>query len=795
MNKKIIYQNNNQIVFANGVFGVAYKLELPEKYSMGEQDYISLNEYWNKALKDLPIGTIFYKQDVFLKEKFDTSNFRNTNFLENATARHYNGMDYINHDCYLFFLLPSQEVINESLTNPFKKLDKKIFEGYDGKMNAFIESVLETVQYLNSVKLQGGNRLIISEMEDLLLKEYYDLYFNLFDDEKISDRFFNTNNINIGTKYASMICMLDENKLPETLATHRKDKYLSNDKTVFFKNYGENFSFDLEFSHIYNQICIIDDNRKHLDDLRKRNDQLHKSSSFDKQNVHFAKVTDDIITDIVQNIDNIRIVRGHNNIIIIADTEEELARNVLKANEQFRDIDIKPYVPTGNYLNALFNNSFPFFTQYLTENQLYIASLEIFCSFLNNTGNYKNDNNGILYNSRLSNIPVYLDTWDEKKKNINARNFFILSPTGFGKSFNANHIISSYYSQGVKTVIVDLGGSYKKLAALFPNDTAYITYEQGKSIGVNPFNIQEITTEKLEELVEFIGVHYKRGGEVSEMEKTSLRKLVEAYYNSSYSDYSLPDFVLFIKESVDILEKLEIKDEFFNREEFLHLMSEFVGNGAYAFLYKKSEKDLGEDIKDKKIIVFELDQARENQLLLTVMLQLVSTTINKVIWNDKSTRGIVLFDEVAEQLQWDGVLRRIQYFYQAIRKQNGAIGIILQSESQLPESPLSKSIVENTQVLYVLNAKDYRSLQNRFGLSEHAYYQLCSIQSNFSAKRPYSEIFIMRGNVHQVYRLEVPKQVYWAYQTEGADNQKLLNMYNECGNMETAINKFLTLNQ
>ncbi len=795
MNKKIIYQNNNQIVFANGVFGVAYKLELPEKYSMGEQDYISLNEYWNKALKDLPIGTIFYKQDVFLKEKFDTSNFRNTNFLENATARHYNGMDYINHDCYLFFLLPSQEVINESLTNPFKKLDKKIFEGYDGKMNAFIESVLETVQYLNSVKLQGGNRLIISEMEDLLLKEYYDLYFNLFDDEKISDRFFNTNNINIGTKYASMICMLDENKLPETLATHRKDKYLSNDKTVFFKNYGENFSFDLEFSHIYNQICIIDDNRKHLDDLRKRNDQLHKSSSFDKQNVHFAKVTDDIITDIVENIDNIRIVRGHNNIIIIADTEEELARNVLKANEQFRDIDIKPYVPTGNYLNALFNNSFPFFTQYLTENQLYIASLEIFCSFLNNTGNYKNDNNGILYNSRLSNIPVYLDTWDEKKKNINARNFFILSPTGFGKSFNANHIISSYYSQGVKTVIVDLGGSYKKLAALFPNDTAYITYEQGKSIGVNPFNIQEITTEKLEELVEFIGVHYKRGGEVSEMEKTSLRKLVEAYYNSSYSDYSLPDFVLFIKESVDILEKLEIKDEFFNREEFLHLMSEFVGNGAYAFLYKKSEKDLGEDIKDKKIIVFELDQARENQLLLTVMLQLVSTTINKVIWNDKSTRGIVLFDEVAEQLQWDGVLRRIQYFYQAIRKQNGAIGIILQSESQLPESPLSKSIVENTQVLYVLNAKDYRSLQNRFGLSEHAYYQLCSIQSNFSAKRPYSEIFIMRGNVHQVYRLEVPKQVYWAYQTEGADNQKLLNMYNECGNMETAINKFLTLNQ
>ncbi len=68
---------------------------------------------------------------------------------------------------------------------------------------------------------------------------------------------------------------------------------------------------------------------------------------------------------------------------------------------------------------------------------------------------------------------------------------------------------------------------------------------------------------------------------------------------------------------------------------------------------------------------------------------------------------------------------------------------------------------------------------------------MCSIQSNFSAQRPYSEIFIMRGKIHQVYRLEVPKQVYWAYQTEGADNQKLLDVYEECGDMETAINKFL----
>jgi conjugal transfer ATP-binding protein TraC len=788
---KYLYLEENKIVFANGVFALGYKLELPEKYSLGKDDYISLNEYWNKALKDLPIGSIFYKQDVFLKTAFDSSNFRNTNFLENATQKHFDGMTYIKHDCYLFFILPSQEVINHSLINPFKKLNKKDFDGFDKKIDAFIQSVSETVQYLNSIKLQGGNRLVVSEMEDYFLKNYYDLYFNLFDESKISDRIFNHSDIIIGTQHASLICMLDEEKLPDTFSTHRKDKYLSNDKTEFFKNYGENFSFDLDFSHIYNQICVIDDNRKHLDDLRKRNEQLKKSSSFDKQNKYFADVTDGIIQDLVENIDTVRMIRGHNNIIVIADSEQELSSNVLKVNEQFRDIDVKPYVPTGNYLNALYNNSFPFFSQYLTERQLYIASLEMFCTFLNNTGNYKNENTGILYNSRLANTPVYVDTWDDKKKNINARNFFILAPTGFGKSFNANHIISSYYSQGTKIVIIDLGGSYKKLSALFPNDIAYITYESGKSLGINAFDIKELTSDILDELVENVGVHYRVGKEVSDVEKTSLRMLIEHYYKVTSSDYSLPNFVLFIKNNSDILESLKIKKEFFNRDEFLHLMSAFTEDGSYSFLYAKSDSDIGEEIKDKKIIVFELDKAKDSQLLLTVMLQLVYTTIDKVIWRDKANKGVVLFDEVAESLKWDGVLGRIGYYFQAIRKQNAAVGIVLQSESQLPVSPISKAIVENTQVLYVLGAKDFRSLQNRFGLSEHAYYQLCSIQSDFSAKRPYSELFIMRGKIHQVYRLETPKQVYWAYQTEGADNQKLLDIYDECQDMEKAINQFL----
>ncbi|MDN3710455.1 hypothetical protein QW060_26945 [Myroides ceti] len=84
-------------------------------------------------------------------------------------------------------------------------------------------------------------------------------------------------------------------------------------------------------------------------------------------------------------------------------------------------MDIKAYLPISNYLNATFNYSFPLFSQYFSNKQTYRANLNLAVSLFNNTTNYKNDDEGILFNSRFnSNIPVRIDTWDEEKKYMNA---------------------------------------------------------------------------------------------------------------------------------------------------------------------------------------------------------------------------------------------------------------------------------------------------------------------------------------------------------------------------------------
>lgn len=783
----------NTLIGSQGSFVFGFRIHLPEKYALGQNDYDLLNDYWSKTLRDLPTGTIFFKQDIFKEKEFDSSFLPARNFLEKSTKEYYQGIPYLEHTTNIFFIMPNQSIILKNLKNPVRPPQKKMFSEFDEKIKNFSVAVDQAVGFLKNIKLSGGNGIAIEPLTKEYLNSYYGYINSGLNDSYDVDILNEWNYLRVGTQYASILKFPNEEKFPDTLATARKDDSFSNDKSVFFKNYGDNFSFDLNFNHIYNQVAFIDDNKKHYKDAQENNENLGKFKKFDSINNHWKEKTDEMLKQMAENSDTERIIRGHNNIVVFAQSENELENRLNKVSERFKDIDIREQRVFGTNLLALYEYSFPLNAHLFVEDHYYIANLEMFASFLILTGKYNDDKEGVLYNSRLGNVPVTVDVWDEDKKYIKARNFFILAPTGFGKSFNANHIISHHYASGAKQVIIDLGGSYKKLAALFPNDTAYITYNEGDNLGINPFALAQgevLTADKTEELTEFIGVHFKRDKAMNEQERASLRKIVELYYKQITYGHSLPSFVnSFIIDKEEIIKLLDIKKEFFNVDEFVLLMSEFVQAGIYSFLYdNENKKEFGADLIDKKIIIFELDRIRSNKLLLSIMLQLISTTIDKVIWTDKSTRGIILFDEVAEQLQWDGMLRRIQWFYQAIRKQNGSIGIILQAVSQLPENPLSNSIIENTQVLYVLNAKDYRALQKRFDLSEHAYYQLSSISSNFQTERPYSEIFIMRGDKHQIYRLEVPKEVYWAYQTEGKENQKLMDIYDKVQNMEEAIN-------
>lgn len=99
------------------------------------------------------------------------------------------------------------------------------------------------------------------------------------------------------------------------------------------------------------------------------------------------------------------------------------------------------------------------------------------------------------------------------------------------------------------------------------------------------------------------------------------------------------------------------------------------------------------------------------------------------------------------------------------------------------------------QVIYSLrNEKGYEELKNRLSLSSHDLNQLKSIRNNLSGVRKYTEIFIKIGKESNIFRLEVPKEVYAAYLTDGSESEAIMKLYEKYGSMEKAINEFITKN-
>ena len=468
----------------------------------------------------------------------------------------------------------------------------------------------------------------------------------------------------------------------------------------------------------------------------------------------------------------------------------------LKVKTEFKELDIIPYYPKGEERKNYILNSYCGFSSNFSNEDLYVTDLKhALCLFINNT-NYKSDSTGIIFNDREHNIPILKDVWDEKKKRIKARNFAIFSPTGEGKSFLANNILRQYFESGIRLVIIDLGGSYTKFAKLYPGEYAILRYESGKNLGINPFYIRnpdDLTPERLEDLSVFLFELFTSDLKVTKAESVSIKKILRYYYECTPNKHSLDSFYHFIESNQkDLLQNLKIHPDYFNITNFLHIMSEYVGDGLYSFLFEVTE-DQTYKIEDKRLVVFELDEVRENKEILSVMLKLIKSAIQRTIWKNRSEKGIILFDEFAKQLKFKNVLESVEFYYQAIRKQNGAIGIILQSINQLPDNSTSASILDNTQVIYSLhNEKGYEELGKRLNLSKHDLNQLKSIKNNFTGPRKYTEIFIKIGKHSNVFRLEVPKEVYAAYLTDGSENDLIMALYKKHQSMEKAINEFIS---
>jgi len=82
----------------------------------------------------------------------------------------------------------------------------------------------------------------------------------------------------------------------------------------------------------------------------------------------------------------------------------------------------------------------------------------------------------------------------------------------------------------------------------------------------------------------------------------------------------------------------------------------------------------------------------------------------------------------------------------------------------------------------------YKAIERSFELPEVATYLMKNIKSNKSLeKRPYTELFIKIGGEYLILRLELSKEAFLAFQTDGNLWDELAKDFEISGNFQKSI--------
>ncbi|NDV83436.1 conjugal transfer protein [Bacteroides sp. 51] len=788
-------KGNGLILGKNGSLTYVISLTLPEVYSLSDEDIVKRHSVFKLAFSHMPDNSYVHKQDVFRVCKYqypDGVPGEQLTYLAQADRDHFTGREYLEHTCVIGFTLAGLESLSEAYTqNIFSYKENLHKEDSDRIMN-FLSAIEFTINHISSLRipvkyLTGGE-----------LKEYIFSSANFYSTGDIKDIHF-SESITAGNIKAQMYAITDEEGLPDEVQVVSKDETASTVMSKLYMSMAESFGgIHLNYNHVYNQVFYFYSDKKLKGTLSKNLHDHQVNEGWDGPNMRVKiKKLEKLSTEIAEN--NESLCYAHYSVMLWNDNQERLDLAIHDFNERMNLCNIKYYIPSYGNLADIYGGGIVGCTASLKRQYMFISSLSVATAFLSHYSGFQDDKEGIYFNDRLTQKPIVKDIWDAKKKRINARNAVVVSPTGGGKSFLANHIMQQLLDQGVTVVAVEFGNSFKQLCNLYPDKSIHIEYDQNKPLGINPFNLhgRELTPEKEETLVNLC-LRFWGNTETTKEEITSLRKFIVQYYKNNECGHSFQNFYRFLVDGFDELcTTCGINSEFFRIDSFKHVCSEFMPGGSYENLCV--DDGIASDLTTKQFIHFELTKIKSDPFVSSIVISLLFDVINNTILSDPSRRGYIIFDEYAETAQMKttnsldvNIHQAVAFFYQKIRKENGAVMTIIQSPVQLPRDEFTDGMIANTQLLFVLQGSEvvHRAIIDTFKITNQAHQnQMYSVKNNYTAKRPYSECWIRFGEGYALTaRLEASPRKYLAFQTEGETRSALDKLYESNGHdMRQAI--------
>lgn len=670
---------NNCIISKFADITAAYRVLLPELFTLTGEEYEALHGAWLKALKVLPDYTVVHKQDFFIEERYTApEEGSERSFLARSYERHFNERPYLRHTCYLFVTKTTSERMRQ--TSASSVLCRGFIVPREMRdtdaVTRFLEAAEQMERILNDSGLVRVERLteaeIVGTADDAGLLARY---FALSDERRPvvnEDIRLDPGTMRIGDKYLSMHTLSDLDVLPQSVATDFRYERLSTDRSDCRLSFAAPVGLLLSCNHVYNQVIFLDDHDETLKRLEASARNMNSLAAYSRSNAINREWIEMYLNE--AHSQGLRSVRCHCNVMTWAESESELKRIRNDVGSQLALMGCTPHHNTVD-VPVLFWAAIPGNeADFPAEESFYTFLDQALCLF-NGETNYRSSLSpfGIKMSDRLSGIPIHLDISDLPMKRgvITNRNKFILGPSGSGKSYLTNHLVRQYWEQGAHILLVDTGNSYQGLCSLIHaktkgRDGVYFTYTEEAPIAFNPFYVEDgvYDVEKRESLKTLLLTLWKRESEEpTRSEEVALSNAVNLYLSKLRADRSIvPSFDTFY-EFVEtdyrrLLEQKRVREKDFDLENFLNVLEPYYKGGEYDYLLN-SDKQL--DLLDKRFIVFELDNISSNRTLLPVVTLIIIETFISKMRRLKGVRKMILIEECWKALTSANMSSYIRY--------------------------------------------------------------------------------------------------------------------------------------
>jgi len=790
----------------------AFRVDLPELFTVTSAEYEAIHSAWSKAVKVLPDYSVIQKQDWFTKENYKQETDReDMSFLSRSFERHFNERPYLNHACFLYLTKTTKERMR--MQSNFSSLCRgNIIPKEVNKDTAvkFLEAVGQFERIVNDSGFVKLIRLTSDEITGTpesagLIEKYFAL--SLDDTTCLEDIELGADGLRVGDKHICLHTVSDVEDLPGTVGADMRYEKLSTDRSDCLLSFAAPVGLLLSCDHVYNQYIFLDDSAENLRKFEKSARNMQSLSRYSRGNQINKEWIDKYLNE--AHSFGLTSVRAHFNVMAWSDDAEELKHIHNDVGSQLALMECKPRhnkVDAATlYWAAMPGNAgdFP------AEESFYTFIEPALCFFTQET-NYKSSPSpfGIKMCDRVSGKPLHVDISDlPMKKGITTnRNKFVLGPSGSGKSFFMNHMVRQYWEQGTHVVLVDTGNSYQGLCEMIRRKTkgqdgVYFTYKEENPISFNPFYTDDYVfdVEKKDSIKTLLLTLWKsEEDKITKTESGELGSAVSSYIQKIQEERTItPCFNTFYEYMRDNYRReldereIRVSREDFNIDNMLTTLRQYYCGGRFDFLLNSAQNI---DLLTKSFIVFEIDAIKENRELFPVVTIIIMEAFINKLRRLKGVRKQLIVEEAWKALSSANMAAYMQYMYKTVRKYFGEAIVVTQEVDDIISSPIVKEAIINNSDCKIL--LDQRKFMNRFdviqsllGLTEKEKGQILSINMANHPGRKYKEVWFGLGGVQSaVYATEVSGEEYLTYTTEESEKLEVLQKTEELGgNYELAI--------